>query len=949
VTWAELEAEGAALRATSSTARPTGNVTFLFTDIEGSTRLWERDAAVMSRALARHNAILAEAIRAHGGHHFKTIGDAFQAAFADPAAAVAAAVEAQYALAAEPWPETGPLRVRTALHCGVAEPTPAGDFLAPSLHRLSQLLSTGFGGQVLLSNAVREAVGARLPDGVSVISLGRHRLPDLLEAEEIWQLVALGLPATFPPLKSLERFATNLPRQPTALIGREDDVAALRDLLAAEGTRLITLLGPGGVGKTRLALATAADALEQFPDGVFLVALAGTEDAALLLPEIAGTLGIREGGGRSVEENVLAYLAGKRLLLVLDNLEQLRPFAEAAAAVTRLLEAAPAVRVLATSRAPLRVRAEQEWPVAPLPTPEPGAEMGDQAALAANPAVALFVDRAQVAQPGWRLNGETAADVAEIARRLEGLPLALELAAAWVRTLPAAEILARLGGALDLLEERRGERPDRQQTLRAAIGWSHDLLAAEDRAAFRRLGPFSGGFTLDAAEAVLTAAPEPWVDALNAVAVLVEQSLLRVEEDASGDARYQMLETVRAYALEMLAAAGEADAVREAHARWVELFARDADQRLLGPEGGAWLGRLEREHDNLRAAIGWAIAQDPGGLGLRIPEATWRFWDIRGHYAEGRGWLERALAAGEEAPPELRALALEGLGNIAKGQGDTAAAAMALEASVAVWRVRDDRTRLAATLSNLGSVAELQGDLVRAQGLQEESLGLARAIGDPWRIATALNNLALVIWNQGDLARATDLLEESAALKRQVGNRVGLASTLNNLGIFALDAGDAARATAYFEETLAIDRELGNPAGIADSLGNLASIVSADDVPRSAALDIEALEIRRDLGDRLSVAYSLESIAATVTRAGLAEAGARLFGAAEQLREELSAPLPPSERERYESGVAVARDALSASRFAETWAAGRVLPQDDAVAEALAAARRLTNELNSTV
>jgi len=922
-------------------------VTFLFTDIEGSTRLWERDRATMRVALERHNAILAAAIRAHGGYHFKTIGDAFQAAFPDPVAAVAACVDAQRALGAEPWPETGPVRVRMALHRGPAEPLLDGDYLAPSLNRLARIISAGYGGQVLLSSAVREAVGERLPDGVTAVSLGKHRLRDLLDAEEIWQLVILGLPATFPPLKSLEGHPTNLPQQPTALIGRDEEIASLRDLLTEESTRLVTLTGPGGVGKTRLALAAAADSLETFPDGIFLVSLAGVEAAALFLPEVVAVLGVREGGGLSLEESVLTYLAGKRLLLVLDNLEQLKPFETAASAIATLLDAAPDVRMLATSRAPLRIRAEQEWPVSPLPIPEPGVDVESEAALAAlaaTPAVALFVERARAARTAWRLTPANAADVAEIARRLEGLPLAIELAAVRIRVLTPAEIQRRLGGALDLLAARSGDRPDRQQTLRAAIAWSHDLLRFEDQVAFRRLGVFSGGFTLEAAEHVLAETPDPWIDPLDAVTILVEQSLIRTEEDSLGETRYRMLETVRTFALEELSRSGEEDAVRSAHARWVDAFSRDADTHVLGPDSGEWLSRYEREHDNFRAAVAWAIEHDPTDLGLRVPESLWRFWELRGHFTEARGWLERAIAASPDAPATLRALALEGLGNIVYRQGDLKAAATTLEESVAIWRSLDDPRKLAATLSNLGSVIETQGDLDRAQALHEEALSIARPIGNSIPVATALNNLALVLWGKGDLERATMLLEESAAMKRQTGNQVGLAHSLNNLGILALDAGDPERAIAYLEETLAIDRELGNPAGIADSLGNLAGIFAGTgDVVRAAALDAEALELRRTLGDRLSIAHNLDSIAATASRAGFADVGARLFGAAERLREELMVPIPRSEQARYESDVAIARSALTGAEFAQAWATGRSLALDDAIAEAMGVAGKIAD------
>ena len=927
---------------------PAGIVTFLFTDIEGSTRLWERDAAAMRPALERHNTILGDAIRAHGGYHFKTIGDAFQAAFLDPVAAVAASVAAQRALDAEPWPETGPMRVRMALHRGAAEPTPAGDYVAPALNRLAPLLSAGHGGQVLLSAAVREAVAEHLPDGVNMTSLGKHRLRDLMEAEEIWQLVIPGLPSTFPPLKSLEAHHTNLPRQPTALIGREDDLAGLRDLLAQEKTRLVTLTGPGGVGKTRLALATAADSLETFPDGVFLVALAGFEDAALLLPEVAAVLGVREGGGLSLEESVHVYLGGKRLLLVLDNLEQLKPFEMASEVIAKVLDAAPTVRVMATSRAPLRVRAEREWPVDPLATPDPEVNLGEETALAAlatTPAVALFSERARAVSPGWELTAANASDIAEIARRLEGLPLAIELAAVRVRDSTPADILRRLGGALDLLEAHTGDRPDRQQTLRAAIAWSHDLLRVEDQAAFRRLGVFSGGFTLEAAEQVLAETPDPWIDALDAVSVLVEQSLIRTEEDLQADTRYRMLETVRAFALEKLEESGEDSEVRGAHARWIEAFSRDTDKYVIGPSSGEWLERLEREHDNVRSAIAWAIDSDPADLGLRVPESIWRFWQIRGHYAEGRRWLERALAAGQGASETLRALALDGLGGIAWRQGDLVAAARAFEESLAIWRAKGDRRGLGGTLTNLGSVIELQGDLDRAEALQEEALAIFRELGDPLRLATALNNLALVIWNKGDNQRATTLLEESAAIKRKEGNRVGLASSLNNLGMLAVEAGDLDRARAYMEETLAIDRELGDPGGIADSLGNLAGMIAqTGDVARAAALDAESLEMRRDLGDRLSMAHSLDSIAATASRAGFPESGARLFGASERLRAELGAPIPPSELTRYQTGLDMTRSALGVEAFERAWAAGRALPLDDAIAEAL----RVTREIAET-
>jgi predicted ATPase/class 3 adenylate cyclase/Tfp pilus assembly protein PilF len=920
---------------------PSGTVTFLFTDIEGSTRLWEHDAPRMWEVLGRHNAILGDAIRAHHGWHFKTIGDAFQAAFADPADGVAAAVAAQQALHAEPWPEKDLIRVRMGLHIGPAEPTPSGDYLAPPLNRLSRLLSAGYGGQVLLSSALREALGERFPAGVTAISLGKHRLRDLQDAEEVWQLVIPGHPATFPPLKSQEKHPTNLPPEPTPLVGREEEVCDLRDLLVAPDSHVVTLTGPGGVGKTRLALAAASEALADFADGVFVVSLAGVDDASLLLPEVAAVLGVREGGGLSFEENLFKYLEDKRLLLVLDNLEQLEPFEAAAAAVARLMT----TRVLATSRMPLRIRAEREWPVAPLETPPPMeriATEGDLAELAANPAVALFVQGARAARPAWNITLANALDVAEITRRLDGLPLAIELAAVRIRVLSPAEILRRLSDALDLLQAKTGDRPDRQQTLRAAIDWSFDLLNFENQAAFRRLGVFAGGFTMETAEKVLAEAPDPWIDVLDAVSILVEHSLLQTSEDAEANTRYGMLEVIRSFALEQLSEAKEDDELFKSLAKWADRFGRDADQYVYGTDGGLWLERFETEHDNFRGAMEWAIEHDPNDLGLRLPESMWRFWELRGHFTEGRLWLERALAAAPEGPPGLRALALDGLGNIAGLQGDLRVAQNAHDRSLAIWRKLGDRKSMAGALSNLGNIVELQGDFIRARALQEEALAVAREIGEPLRIALALNNLALVLWNMGDIAGATELLEESVVLKRREGNRAGLATSLNNLGSLLADEGHYERAKVYLEETLAIDRELGNPGGIADSLGNLASLAAiTGDVARAAALDAEALQLRRDIDDRLSIAYSLESIASTASRAGLAPDGAKLFGAAEQLRADLGAPLPPSELGRYEKGLDFARTALAGAEFDEAFAAGRRLSLDNAVAEALRVSRNL--------
>ncbi len=424
-----------------SASLPTGTVTFLFTDIEGSTRLWERDPEAMRATAARHDDLMRAAVTSRHGVLFKHVGDAVQAAFADPVEAVAAVVEAQRALAAEPWQATGPIRVRMALHLGEAAPTVAGDYhQVPSLNRLSRLMSTGYGGQVLISDAVRRRVANQLPAGVTLLDLGRHRLRDLLEPERVTQLVIDGLPDHFPPLKSLEGFPTNLPRQPNALVGRADELADLTALLSDPDVSLVTLIGPGGVGKTRLAMQAGADALEAFPDGVWLIELGPVTDASLLLPAIAGVLGLREGGGLSLERQVEDYLASHTLLLILDNLEQLP---DAAPIIGDLLAASPDLTVVSTSRRPLALQAERLFPVAPLGVPDRTGPPRSIAELQGVEAVDLFVQRARARDANFALTESNATAIAAICQRLDGLPLALELAAARIPALAAAGVVDR--------------------------------------------------------------------------------------------------------------------------------------------------------------------------------------------------------------------------------------------------------------------------------------------------------------------------------------------------------------------------------------------------------------------------------------------------------------------------------------------------------------------------
>jgi predicted ATPase len=535
--------------------------------------------------------------------------------------------------------------------------------------------------------------------------------------------------------------------------------------------------------------------------------------------------------------------------------------------------------------------------------------------------------------------------VAELARRLDGLPLAIELAAARVRVMTPGGILERLGAALDVLATEDGGRPDRQATLRGAISWSHDLLSYEHQAAMRRLGVFAGGFTLEAAEAVLAESPDPWIDGLDAVAILAEQSLIRTETDSLGETRYRMLETIRSFARERLRDIREETQVHLAHGRWVGDQVRDIYKHVLSPNAAHWLDVCEREHDNIRTALSWSLDNHNVNVGTRIADGSWRFWEIRGHYTEGRTWLERCLATFTDASPQQRALLLDGLGNITWKQGDVVTAARALEESLAIWREVGAESALNATLSNLGAVMERLGDLDRAEELQREALELARKYGDEQDVSLTLNNLATALWNKGDLDGAEQLLEESLAIKRRIGNLFGIAVSLTNLAILTSSKGNLEQAISYMEESLSLDRQLGNIDGIADSLGNLASLVSqTGDLARAAQLDAEALQLRRDLGDRISIAYSMESIGGTSARAGHLEDAMRMFGAADLLREQIAAPLPAAEMKSYEFGVGLCREGLSPDAFDRAWAEGRALALD----EAMALAERVALEIAST-
>jgi predicted ATPase/class 3 adenylate cyclase len=754
---------------------PSGTVTFLFTDIAGSTERWERDRFAMAEAVARHLALLDAAIQVHGGVHFKTVGDAVQAAFATAPAAVAAALAAQRALLAEDWGEIGPLRVRMAVHAGEAVPDERGDYLASPLNRLSQLLAAGHGGQILLSPAVQLLARDALPVGAELRDLGAHHLRALLEPLRVYQLLHPGLPVEFPALRSLDARSHNLPLQPTPFLGRERETAEIVAVLRAPDTHLLTLAGPGGTGKTRLALQAAADLLEDFADGVFFVPLAPLSDPELVPSAIARTLGIREQGDQPLWERIRHELATKQLLLILDSVEHL---VEAAPAVGELLAACPRLKVLATSRLPLRLRAEHEYPVLPLGLPPRHAASPE--AILCFEAVRLFVERAQTVKPGFILTPETAVAVAEIVRRLDGLPLAIELAAARVRILPPATLLARLEKRLPLLTGGPRDAPARQQTLRDAIAWSHDLLTPAEQTLYQRLAVFAGGAALEAVEAVVNL--EGQLDVLAGLDRLVEHSLLRSAEGVDGEPRFTMLETIREYGLERLEESGEAEATRRAHTDFFLALVEQAEPELTRPEQLTWLERLETEHDNLRAALSRALVCD-AQIALRLAVGLGWFWYFRGYFREGRAWLDCTLAVSRDPGP-LHVGALAAAGRLARHLGEYEGAIALLEQSLELARTVQDRRAEAIALFELGALAGLaEGDAAREVALTEASLAVWRELGDAWGTAQTLNNLGYEAYLQGDLDGAVSLLDEGVTLARAAGDRLVLGYILDSRGV----------------------------------------------------------------------------------------------------------------------------------------------------------------------
>jgi predicted ATPase/class 3 adenylate cyclase len=906
-------------------------VSLLCTDIEGSTRLLQTLGERYAEALAEHRRLLRAALREHRGCEVDAQGDAFFYAFPRAHDAVAGAVAAQRALASHVWPEGLPLRVRIGIHTG--EPTATGvGYVGIDVHRAARVMSAGHGGQVLITRSTRDLLPEELPDAVSLRDLGEHRLKDLTHPQRLYQLLIPGLENDFPALKTLAARPTNLPIQPTPLIGREQQVTDAVTLVQREDIRLVTLTGAGGTGKTRLALQVAAELVADFEDGVFFVDLAAITDPHLFIPTVGQTLSVREKPGQSLDETLNDYLRDKRLLLVLDNFEQLL---DAASGVSGLLAGAPNLKALVTSRAPLHLSGEHEYPVPPLAVPDLDASE-PLATLAAYEGVQLFLERAQAVKPDFELTSENAPAVADICARLDGLPLAIELGAARVRILSPQALLGRLSERLALLTGGARDAPARQRTLRDTIEWSYGLLSASEQRLFARLSVFLGGGTIDAAEAVCDPASELGVALFDGVASLVEKSLLRHDEGPAGEPRFFMLETIREYALDRLERGGEGELLRQRHANYFVALAEEAEPEILAADQIVWLERLEAERDNFRAALGWSLEQGDTELALRLIGSLRRAWVARGHLSETRRWLEAAFAPSAAVPPQVEAKALYGLGRVALVEGDYEQAIPSLERSARLFRKIGEAEGLVFSLADLGFIATVQGRHADAQRFADEALAEAKAAGNERTIAAALHSIACTKLDVGEYGEARSLFEQSLALRRNLGDKRNIANSLCYLGSVALLDGDYDGATALLDESLALGRELGNLLIVSAALANESLVaLAAGHAGRAAALCIEGLVLSHELGDKRTTVEFLHALAGVAAVQAEPGQAARLSGAAESLHAVINAPPSPAERMVGERFLPVARAAVDDESFEAAWAQGRRMNYDAAVAYAL--------------
>jgi predicted ATPase/class 3 adenylate cyclase len=862
-------------------------VAFLFSDIEGSTRLWEQDPTRMRPAMACHDRVTREAVDHHHGRVVKSTGDGIHAVFDDPADAVAAALNMQRALADPAVTQGLALFLRCGLHLGADEHRD-GDFYGPAVNRAARIMSVAHGGQTLLSQAIVDSVGDRLPPGATVRDLGHVRLRDLTSPERVYQLAHAALRAEFPPLRSLEATPNNLPQQLNSFVGRERELAEAKARLA--GSRLVTLLGMGGIGKSRLSIQLGADLLDDYRDGVWLVELAPLTDPRLVPQALASVLGVKEATGHSVLESLMRYVRDKQLLFILDNCEHV---VHACADVAKqLMQAGAGVKVLASSRDVLQVAGESVYQVPTLSVPGPNEPLTPEQLLR-HEAVRLFVDRALASQPAFAITPGNAAAVASICSRLDGIPLAIELAAARTRALSVEAIAARLDDRFRLLVSGDQTVLPRQRTLRALIDWSYDLLPDAERMLFRRLAVFAGGFTLEAAEAVGCSDGLDAADVLDLLAHLIEKSLVIME---LGGQRYRMLDTVRHYAQERLDESADKAGAQVRHFAHYLHLAEQARAGLVGAEQGTWLARLDHERENLLAAHGRCDGADSSAceMGLRLAHALRPYWLNRGLLALGfRITVETLDREGAQKRDQLR------------------------------YR----------GLSSAGYLAYFMGRYAQSRAYLQESLGIARELGNA-QAAELLLPLGMACQGEGDVVAARAHLEEAVALEGQLGNRTALAAASNALAQLHRMQGRLEEAEPLYESALALARELEDRESTAAILLNQAMVsVGRGSTHRTCTLLTEVLGIADEIGSKPALQSALEVCAGLATSQKDWQHAVVFFGAAQALAAHTGLQRDPADEAFLLPLMALAREALGGEGFETFETQGRQLPLGDALVQ----------------
>ncbi len=923
----------------SSQAAPTGTVTFLYTDIEGSTRLAREYPDDLPRLLARHHEILNASVQQYGGYVFQIIGDAFCVAFHSAGDALNAVVKAQRALHAEAW-TPAPVKVRMGLHTGRADYRADDQYDGYlTLSHVQRLMSAAHGGQVLISLATEELVRDELPPGVTLRDMGERRLKDVARPERIYQVIIPDLSADFPPIRTLDSHRHNLPAQITSFIGREKEMAELRELLGAH--RLVTLTGAGGAGKTRISLEVAAQLLDQLPDGAWLIELASVSAPDLIPQTLLSVFNLRGDPHRSAQDILIDHLRDKSMLLLLDNCEHL---VEACAQLAdALLSACPRLRILATSREALGIAGEVEYHVPSMITPDPG-RLPPLDELAKVDSVQLFLERAGAVRSGFRLTGANASSVAQICSHLDGIPLAIELAASRVKALSPEQIAARLDDRFRLLTGGSRTALPRQQTLRAAIDWSYSLLSEQEKVLFRRLAVFAGGWTLEAAEAICGEAGRA-LDVLDPLTRLVEKSLVFTEE-AADEIRYRRLETIRQYSYERLLETDELDSLRDRHLDYYVKFAESVDENLKSGDQIVWQRRMSAELDNLRAALDWGLLKHPDSA-LRIAGASNLFWTAGGFSPEGFRWTQEALERVENTPLPTgvtaeqrslaRARALRGLTRLYLSLGDNARARRAAEEAVALYRQAGDRRGLAFALVILAYPLEFLGERVQAEAALQEAYGIARAEDDVYVMCRSLNRLARVVIDlYEDLNLPQAYLEESIQLAKDAGLRSQEAQAIEISGVIAAHRKDYDLARQRFQRSMAIYEEIGAPFNATLEKSNLAHLErQLGEHARALEYYRETIVAFRDIGQMGAVAHQLECFGFIALAQGQHERALALFAAAGRIREKSATPMTPDEQRYFDEQLGKLRQALDAVRFGSIWSEGAALTTEQAIQLAL--------------